>query len=82
MTIDEKKHEQGSSKKQSSIFTQSHIGEMMSELELSISKLVVEMKDDNQGMMGAMRDHIIEVYQKVGYSLLKRQIYYDELLSK
>jgi hypothetical protein len=53
---------------------------MMSELELSISKLVVEMKDDNQGMMGAMRDHLIEVYQKVGYSLLKRQIYYDELL--
>ena len=55
----------------------------MSELELSISKLVIDLKDESaNGLLGSMRDHLIEVYQKVGYSLLKRQLYYDEIISK
>jgi hypothetical protein len=59
---------------------------MMSELELNISKLVVEVKEkDGEGttqMLVALRDHMIEVYQRVGFSLLKRQLYYDELLCR
>ena len=55
----------------------------MSELELSISKLVIDLKDDsNSGLLGSIRDHLIEVYQKIGFGLLKRQLYYDELISK
>jgi hypothetical protein len=46
---------------------------MMSDLELSISKLVIDLKDDSvSGLLGAMRDHLIEVYQKIGLGLLKR----------
>ena len=52
----------------------------MSELELAISKLLIDLKDDQSSMLGSLRDHLIEVYQKIGYGLLKRQLYYDELL--
>jgi hypothetical protein len=46
---------------------------MMSDLELSISKLVIDLKDDSgSGLLGSMRDHLIEVYQKIGFGLLKR----------
>jgi hypothetical protein len=70
LTIDEKKHQH--SKKQN-IFAQSHLGEMMSDLELSISKLVIDLKDESgSGLLGSMRDHLIEVYQKIGFGLLKR----------
>jgi hypothetical protein len=39
----------------------------MSDLELSISKLVIDLKEDS-----GLRDHLIEIYQKVGFGLLKR----------
>lgn len=55
----------------------------MSDLELSISKLVIDLKDESgTGLLGSMRDHLIEVYQKIGFGLLKRQLYYDELIQK
>jgi len=44
----------------------------MSDLELAISKLLIELKDDQSSMLSGLRDHLIEVYQKVGYGLLKR----------
>ena len=70
LTIDEKKHQH--TKKQS-MFAQSHLGEMMSDLELSISKLIIDLKDESgSGLLGSMRDHLIEVYQKIGFGLLKR----------
>ena len=49
----------------------------MSDLELSISKLVIDLKEDS-----SLRDHLIEIYQKVGFGLLKRQFQYDELLAR
>ena len=54
---------------------------MMSELELQISRLM-EIKDESGSVNGDLRDHLIELYQKVGVGLLKRQIVYDEQLTK
>lgn len=85
IAIDEKKNPQTPGKKmsaQQSIFSQAHIGEMMSELELAITKLMLDFKDDSGSILADLRDHIIEVYQKVGFGLLKRQLVYDEMLTK
>ena len=43
----------------------------MSELELAITKLI-EVKDDSGSLLSELRDHMIEIYQKVGLGLLKR----------
>jgi hypothetical protein len=53
---------------------------MMSDLELSISKLMIDLKDDSGSILIDLRDHMLEVYQKVGVSLLKRHFVYDEML--
>ena len=86
LTIDEKKHPSVHSQKKgtSSIFTQAHIGEMMSELEHSITRglMSADLKDESGSVLGDMRDHLIEVYQRIGLGLLKRQLVYDEQLSK
>lgn len=46
----------------------------MSELELAITKgLMLEMKDESgSSILVDLRDHLIEVYQKLGVGLLKR----------
>jgi len=45
----------------------------MNNLELSISKLVIDLKDESGTcLLGSMRDHLIEIYQKIGFGLLKR----------
>ena len=54
-----------------------NLADLMSDLELSISKLVIDLKEDS-----GLRDHLIEIYQKVGFGLLKRQFQYDELLAR
>ena len=43
------------------MFTHAQTGEMMSELELNIAKLM-EHKEDSGGMLNELRDHLIEVY--------------------
>ena len=54
---------------------------MISELELAVTKMI-EFKDENNTYLGELRDHLIEVYQKVGVGLLKRQMAYNEKLAK
>lgn len=54
----------------------------MGELELAITKLMLELKDDSGSILCELRDHLIDVYQKIGVGLLKRQLVYDEKLSK
>jgi len=45
---------------------------MISELELSITRLLMDLKDDSGSVLGDLRDHLIELFQRVGVSLLKR----------
>lgn len=54
---------------------------MMSELELNIAKLM-EHKEDSGSMLNELRDHLIELYQKVGIGLLKRHLIFDEMILK
>jgi hypothetical protein len=35
---------------------------MMSELEHSISRLMMDLKDDTGSILGDLRDHLIEIY--------------------
>lgn len=56
----------------------------MSDLEISITKLL-DIKEDpstSAADMMSLRDHLIEVYSRVGVSLLKRQQVYDEKLTR
>lgn len=60
---------------------------MMSDLELSITKLMDIKEDTTSSGSGSsdlimIRDHLIEVYQRIGVGLLKRQQVYDEKLLK
>jgi hypothetical protein len=62
---------------------------MINDLELSIAK-ILEIKDDKKIVNGVnssggashllieLRDHLIEVYNKIGVGLLKRHLYYEE----
>ena len=55
----------------------------MSELEISITKLLMEIKDEGKGtnsggLLMELRDHLIELYNKIGVGLLKRHMHYDE----
>lgn len=43
----------------------------MSELELSITK-IMEIKDESSGVMTELRDHMIDLYSKIGVGLLRR----------
>jgi hypothetical protein len=55
---------------------------MMNELELAIAKLL-ELKDGMGGsVLMQLRDHLIEVYSRVGVHLLKRHLTYDEQILK
>ena len=55
---------------------------MMSDLELSVTKFL-DIKDDESHIeLLSLRDHMLEVYQKVGVGLLKRHQTYDEKLLK
>jgi len=49
----------------------------MNELELSITKLM-ELKEDSGSVLMEMRDHLIELYSRIGVGLLKRHIFYEE----
>ena len=50
---------------------------LMNELELKIAKLL-KVKDENNGsILMNLRDHLIEVYHKIGISLLKKFSVYD-----
>ena len=53
----------------------------MSNLELGIAKLV-EIKDDKGGALIEIRDHLIDLYNKMGLTLLKRHIVYEDMLLK
>ena len=59
------------------------MGEFISDLELSITKLL-DIKDDKSGnsnsnhMIMELRDHLIEIYNKVGVGLLKKHVHYQE----
>jgi hypothetical protein len=46
---------------------------MMNELELNITKLM-ELKEDSGSVLMELRDHLIEVYSRVGVGLLKRHL--------
>jgi hypothetical protein len=50
---------------------------MMNELELAIAKLM-ELKDESGSVVMELRDHLIEIYNRIGVSLLKRHLMYDE----
>ena len=52
-------------------------GEMMNELELAITKLM-ELKEESGSIVMELRDHLIEVYSRIGVGLLKRHLTYDE----
>jgi hypothetical protein len=78
MTIDEKKNPLH---KKSSIYSQAQTGEMMSELELSITK-IMELKEESGSILMELRDHLIELYSRVGMGLLKRHIVFEEKLLK
>ena len=55
---------------------------MMSDLELSVTKFL-EIKDDEAHIeLLSLRDHLLEVYQKIGVGLLKRHQTYDDRLVK
>ncbi len=43
---------------------------------------MIDLKDESNTYLGELRDHIIEVYQKIGVGLLKRQQTYEDKLSK
>lgn len=53
------------------------MGEVISDLELSVAKLL-EIKDEKGGVLSELRDHLIEIYNKVGVGLLKRHLYYED----
>lgn len=53
----------------------------MSHLELSIAKLM-ELKDEKGGALIELRDHLIDLYNKVGVVLLKRHVVYEDILLK
>lgn len=42
----------------------------------------MEIKDEKGGIYIELRDHLIDVYLKVGVSLLKKHQMYEELLLK
>lgn len=52
------------------------MGDTMNDLELSIAKLL-EIKDDKNGILMELRDHLIEIYTKIGVGLLKRHLQYE-----
>lgn len=79
MTIDEKKNT--SINKKTNMFSLAQTGEMMNDLELAIAKLM-ELKDESGSIVMELRDHLIEVYNRIGVSLLKRHLMYDEQLIK
>ena len=79
LTIDEKRSSMYG--KKSSHFSQSQMGEIMTDLELSIAKLQ-DVKDEKGGVLSELRDHLIEIYNKVGVGLLRRHLYYEEQLKK
>jgi hypothetical protein len=49
----------------------------MSELELQIMKLL-EIKDDSGSVASDLRDHLTELYQKMGVGLLQKLLAFDE----
>lgn len=49
----------------------------MSDLELTVAKLL-EVKDEKGGVLSELRDHLIEIYTKVGVGLLKRHLNYED----
>jgi hypothetical protein len=53
----------------------------MNELELSITK-IMELKEESGSILMELRDHLIEVYSKIGIGLLKRHSVYEEKLMK
>jgi len=40
------------------------------------------VKDDKGGILSEIRDHFIEIYNKVGVGLLRRHVYYEERFQK
>jgi len=40
------------------------------------------VKDEKGGVLSELRDHLIEIYNKVGVGLLRRHLYYEEQLKK
>ena len=45
----------------------------MSDLEISITKMM-DLKDEKGGVFIELRDHLIEIYSRIGVGLLKRHI--------
>ena len=80
LTIDDRKKSPARSAN-ASTFSLAHINELMSDLEMTITKLMFDLKDDGS-ILAELRDHIVDVYQKVGVGLLKRHIVYEEMLQK
>ena len=61
LLIDEKKNASWQQSKKSGGMSQSQMMEMMSELELAVTKMM-DLKDENNTYLGELRDHLIEVY--------------------
>lgn len=78
MTIDEKRNP---ANRKSSFFNAAKMAEMMNELELNVTKLM-ELKEESGSVLVELRNHLIEIYQKVGIGLLKRHMTYDDQLIK
>ena len=51
--------------------------ELIHELENDVAKLL-DLKEENCSSVTELRDHLMEVYQKVGCNLLKKHQSYEE----
>ena len=49
------------------------MGDIMNDLELSVAKFL-EIKDEKNGILMELRDHLIEIYSKLGVGLMKRHL--------
>lgn len=51
--------------------------DLISDLEMQIAKLM-DLKDEKGGILSELRDHMIEIYSKIGVGLLKRHLNYED----
>jgi hypothetical protein len=54
------------------MFAQSQVVELMSDLELSVTKFMDIKEEETHADLLSLRDHFIEIYQRIGVGLLKR----------
>ncbi len=55
-----------------------HLNEMVGELELEVSRMGLALKDEKGGVLTDLRDHIVDVYQRMGVQATRKSLAQDE----